>query len=996
MQILKTRWLRWLRWSPLVALALLSVACRPSPVANFSTDVTIGRASLTVQFTDLSTGDPTVWSWDFGDGATGTERNPRHEYTVAGAYQVTLLATRDSDAEVEPKTLTITVQPGTVDRVEISPSATELTVQEEQTFSVRAFDAFSNEVQNFATGWQVDAEAGTIDHQGSFTASTIMGDYPASVAVEVTDGVATRRDTASVTLLPGALDRVEVSTSAITVAAGESHQFTALTFDRFSNQITGANLRWQAALLTGTISATGRFSATKAGEYTDAISVEATQGGITKSDTATVTVRPGPPSRVEVIPSRIQASLRTSQDLTAILFDQFGNEIPDPILEWELSSGGTILPSNRLSTGTKAGVFDITVTAKTTEEAVEIKGTASLIIEPDPLERIEVSPRLATLVAGSAHQFTAIAYDQFDNEISDVTVRWQAREGAGEITPLGIFTASTKAGMHADAVVVEAIEGHISKVERATVDIVPGTPASIEVRPSPVSVVPRQTQVFTSTVFDLLGNEISEATITWKVVGSGGTIDEAGLFTAGEELGTYSETILVEADHEGKKTTATVTVTVAQYLPGRILFNATIQGDTEIFVADPDGSNLTRLTFDKTTNHHAAWSPDGTKIVFTTWRDGNAEIYVMNDDGTNQVRLTDTIAFDGWPSWSASGDRIAFTSTRVIGGDDIFVMNADGSNQTLLTENRRLDSDFRPYWSPDGKKILYSSDEGSEFDPEVWVMNANGTGKQRLTDNQAVDVGVAWYPDGSSILFLSDRDGQADLDLYTMNPDGSDVVRLTVTPNIWEELATFSPDGTQIIFINQADMQVWVMDANGRNPKPITEDMLLSGYAQWQPVPETPVQPLVIGAYISLETDVEGPGEHFPVTTGHIPEEERYTEYTTVPPTSGVHWERAAPWGVYASPIADERQVANLDAGGVIIQYNTSDEQLISQLEEFVRGQNAFPCHLVLAPNQTMPFTIAITAWGVRDTMDTVDEERLQEFIDAYRGNGPEAIECTP
>ena len=993
MQILKTR---WLRWSPLVALTLLAVACRPSPVANFSADVTIGRASLAVQFIDLSTGDPTMWSWDFGDGATSTEQNPRHEYTVAGAYQVTLLVTRDSDAEPQPKILTITVQPGPIDRAEIFPSAAELTVETEQAFSVRAFDAFSNEVQNFAAGWQVDADAGTIDHQGSFMASTIMGDYPASVAVEVTDGVATRRDTASVTVLPGALDRVEVSTSAITVAAGESHQFTALTFDRFGNQITGANLRWQAAPNAGTISATGRFSVTKAGEYIDAISVEATHGGITKSDTATVTVRPGPPSRVEVIPSRIQASLRTSQDLTAILFDQFGNEIPDPILEWELSSGGTILPSNRLGTGTKAGVFDITVTAKTTGEAAEIKGTASLIIEPDPLERIEVSPRLATVVAGSAHQFTAIAYDQFDNEISDVTVRWQAREGAGKINAIGVFIASTKAGMHADAVVVEAIEGDISKIERATVDVVPGAPASIEVKPSPVTVVPGQKQVFTSTVFDLLGNEIPEATVTWKVVGGGGTIGEAGVFTAGEELGTYSETLLVEADHDGNKTTAAVTVIVAQYLPGRILFNATIQGDTEIFIADPDGSNLTRLTFDKTTNHHAAWSPDGTKIVFTTWRDGNAEIYVMDANGTNQVRLTDSIAFDGWASWSASGDRIAFTSTRIIGGFDIFAMDADGSNQTLLTENRRLDSDFRPYWSPDGKKILYSSDEGSEFDPEVWVMNANGTGKQRLTDNQATDVGVAWFPDGSSILFLSDRDGQDDLDLYTMNADGSNVVRLTNTPNIFEELATFSPDGTQIIFINQADMQVWVMDANGRNPKPITEDMFLSGYAQWQPVPETPVQPLVIGAYISLETDVEGPGEHFPVTTGHIPEEERYTEYTTIPPTSGVHWERAAPWGVYASPIANERHVANLDAGGVIIQYNTSDEQLISQLEEFVRGQNAFPCHLILAPNQTMPFTIAITAWGVRDTMDTVDEERLQEFIDFYRGNGPEATECTP
>ena len=996
MQILETRWLRWLRWSPLIALTLLAMACRPAPVANFSADVTIGRASLAVQFTDLSTGSLTAWRWDFGDGATSTEQNPRHEYTVAGIYQVILLATRDSDAEIEPEILTITVQPGPVDRVEILPNATELAVQTKQVFSVQALDAFGNEVQTFVTRWQADGEAGTIDQQGNFTASTEVGSYPASVAVEVIDGPVIRRNTASVTVFPGVLDRVELSTKSITMSAGEFHQFTALTYDQFGNQTTGADLLWKAAPNTGTISPTGRFSATKAGEHTDAILVTATQGNVTKSDQATVTVLPGPPFRVEVTPSRISAPLRTSRNLTATLFDQFGNEIPDPLLEWELSSGGTIFPSGRLNMGTKAGVFDVTVTASILEEEGAVKGTASLVIEPGPLDRVEVSARLATVVAGMAHQFTATAYDQFDNEIPDVTLRWQAREEAGRINSVGVFTASAESGLHADAVVVEAIEGDISRVERVTIDIVPGAPASIEVKPSPVTVVPGQKQVFTSTVFDLLGNEIPEAIVTWKVVRGGGTIDEAGVFTSGDDLGTYTETILVETDHEGAKATATVTVTIAEYLPGKILFNATIQGDTEIFIADPDGSNLTRLTFDKTTNHQAAWSPNGTKIVFTTWRDGNAEIYVMDADGTNQVRLTDNVAFDGWPSWSASGDRIAFTSTRIIGGFDIFVMDADGSNQTLLTENRRLDSDFRPYWSPDGTKILYSSDEGSEFDPEVWVMNADGTGKQRLTDNQATDVGVAWYPDGSSILFISDRDGQDDLDIYTMNSDGSNVVRLTFTPNISEELATFSPDGTKIIFINNADMQVWAMDANGQNAEPITEGMILSGYAQWQPIPETPVQPLVIGAYISLETDVEGPGDHFPTTTSHIPEEERHTKYTTTPPTSGVHWEQAAPWGVYASPIANERQVANLEAGDVIIQYNTSDEQLISQLEEFVRGQDEFPCHLVLAPNLAMPFTIVITAWGARDTMDSFDEGSLQEFIDFYRGNGPEAAECTP
>ena len=77
--------------------------------ADFSADVTSGIAPLTVQFTDLSTGDYGALAWDFGDGNTSVEANPSHVYTVAGTYTVTLTVSGDGGTDVETKTAYITV-----------------------------------------------------------------------------------------------------------------------------------------------------------------------------------------------------------------------------------------------------------------------------------------------------------------------------------------------------------------------------------------------------------------------------------------------------------------------------------------------------------------------------------------------------------------------------------------------------------------------------------------------------------------------------------------------------------------------------------------------------------------------------------------------------------------------------------------------------------------------------------------------------------------------
>ena len=145
----------------------------------------------------------------------------------------------------------------------------------------------------------------------------------------------------------------------------------------------------------------------------------------------------------------------------------------------------------------------------------------------------------------------------------------------------------------------------------------------------------------------------------------------------------------------------------------------------DIYVTDATGTNPANVT-NTVNNRDPAWSPDGARIAFTTTRDGHAELYLMNPDGSNVVRLTYNVGFSvGHPAWSPDGARIAFNCQVVSGNDDICAINPDGSGFARLTTDPTSDSG--PTWSPDGMSIVFST---NRYGPNciIAVMNADGSG----------------------------------------------------------------------------------------------------------------------------------------------------------------------------------------------------------------------------------------------------------------------------
>jgi TolB protein len=180
--------------------------------------------------------------------------------------------------------------------------------------------------------------------------------------------------------------------------------------------------------------------------------------------------------------------------------------------------------------------------------------------------------------------------------------------------------------------------------------------------------------------------------------------------------------------------------------------------DTDLFVAEADGSAARPLSPHPDLDYNASFSSDGRWIVFTSHRDGSADIFRVRLDGSGFEKLVDHPSFDDQAVLSPDGRHLAFVSSRS-GQADVWTM--DLGTKALSNLTNQPGGDFRPEWSPDGRHIAFTSirDEASFGTPgagqnpyDIFVMRADGTDVRRITTSQFAG-SPSWLPDGSGLVY---------------------------------------------------------------------------------------------------------------------------------------------------------------------------------------------------------------------------------------------------
>lgn len=205
-----------------------------------------------------------------------------------------------------------------------------------------------------------------------------------------------------------------------------------------------------------------------------------------------------------------------------------------------------------------------------------------------------------------------------------------------------------------------------------------------------------------------------------------------------------------------------------------------------------------------------------TAIAFIVSGNGSKELYVMDYDGYNMRRLTDRGSLNISPNWSPDGKKIAFSSERGRSWG-IYLIDIKSKEEKKITTQRGLN--ISPSFSPDGEKIAFTYSKDGNSD--IYIIEGNSL--RRITNNTAIDISPSWSPDGKSIAFVSDRAGSPQI--YIMDSNGENVRRITFEGS-YNVSPSWSPRGDKILFASRRNgkFEICLINPDGSGLQQLTNE----------------------------------------------------------------------------------------------------------------------------------------------------------------------------
>ncbi len=269
----------------------------------------------------------------------------------------------------------------------------------------------------------------------------------------------------------------------------------------------------------------------------------------------------------------------------------------------------------------------------------------------------------------------------------------------------------------------------------------------------------------------------------------------------------------------------------------------TWQGD--IWRASANGGRATRLTVHPASDANPHWTPDGSRIVFSSTRYGSADLFVMDADGGNLKRLTFDSGAEIPTSISPDG-KFIYGTTGDFSRQDCFRVSIDGGDPTRLTDHP-LEYEYLPVVSPDGKTVAYCRGSyatrawqkpgiKSSALPDIWLADNTVpmSNHRDITPDEATEMFPQWGPDGT-IYFISNRSGWPNI--WRMGRDGGNAKQLTHHSDGTARYLSVSTDGKTGVY--EFESELFRIDTATGETKKLAIDV--SADERFNPIQESDV-----------------------------------------------------------------------------------------------------------------------------------------------------------